>query len=39
MPIHATQLRTWAMVALLLSEDGRWINGQVMHVNGGALMP
>lgn len=27
-----------AMVALLLSEDGRWINGQVMHVNGGALM-
>lgn len=28
-----------AMVALLLSEDGRWINGQVMHVNGGALMP
>ena len=28
-----------AMAALLLSEDGRWINGQVMHVNGGALMP
>lgn len=28
-----------AMVALLLSEDGRWINGQVMHVDGGALMP
>ena len=27
------------MVAMLLSEDGRWINGQVMHVNGGALMP
>lgn len=27
-----------AMVALLLSEDGRWINGQVIHVNGGALL-
>jgi len=26
------------VVALLLSEDGRWINGQVYHVNGGALM-
>lgn len=26
-----------AMVALLLSEDGRWVNGQVIHVNGGAL--
>jgi len=25
-------------VAMLLSEDGRWINGQVYHVNGGALM-
>ena len=27
-----------AMVAMLLSEDGRWINGQVIHVNGGALL-
>ena len=27
-----------AMVALLLSDDGRWINGQVIHVNGGALL-
>ncbi len=27
------------MVAMLLSDDGRWINGQVYHVNGGALMP
>lgn len=27
-----------AMVALLLSNDGRWINGQVIHVNGGALL-
>ncbi|MCP5165343.1 MAG: SDR family oxidoreductase [Pseudomonadales bacterium] len=26
------------VVAMLLSEDGRWINGQVYHVNGGALM-
>lgn len=26
------------MVALLLSEDGRWINGQVYHVNGGAFL-
>lgn len=25
-----------AMAAHLLSEDGRWINGQVFHVNGGA---
>ncbi|MBU6392954.1 MAG: SDR family oxidoreductase [Sphingomonadales bacterium] len=27
-----------AVVAMLLSEDGRWINGQVFHVNGGALL-
>jgi len=27
-----------AMVALLLSEDGRWINGQVCNVSGGSLM-
>jgi NAD(P)-dependent dehydrogenase (short-subunit alcohol dehydrogenase family) len=27
-----------AMVAMLLSEDGRWINGQVYNVDGGALM-
>jgi NAD(P)-dependent dehydrogenase (short-subunit alcohol dehydrogenase family) len=26
------------VVAMLLSEDGRWITGQVYHVNGGALM-
>lgn len=26
------------VIAMLLSEDGRWINGQVLHVNGGALM-
>jgi len=28
-----------AVAALLLSDDARWINGQVIHVNGGALMP
>ena len=27
-----------AVVAMLLSEDGRWINGQVYGINGGALM-
>lgn len=27
-----------AMAAMLLSADGRWINGQVIHVNGGALL-
>lgn len=27
-----------AMAAMLLSEDARWINGQVINVNGGALM-
>jgi NAD(P)-dependent dehydrogenase (short-subunit alcohol dehydrogenase family) len=26
------------MVAMLLSEEGRWINGQVIHINGGALL-
>ena len=26
------------VVALLLSEQGRWINGQVYNINGGALM-
>jgi NAD(P)-dependent dehydrogenase (short-subunit alcohol dehydrogenase family) len=26
------------VAAMLLSEDARWINGQVYHVNGGALM-
>jgi len=26
------------VAAMLLSEDGRWINGQIYHVNGGALM-
>lgn len=26
------------MVAMLLSNDGRWINGQVFHVNGGAVL-
>jgi NAD(P)-dependent dehydrogenase (short-subunit alcohol dehydrogenase family) len=25
------------MVAMLLSEDGRWITGQVYHINGGGL--
>lgn len=29
---------TAGVVAMLLSEDGRWINGQVLHVNGGSLM-
>lgn len=29
---------TAAVVSMLLSEDGRWINGQVLHVNGGSLM-
>lgn len=27
-----------AMVALLASDDGEWINGQVYHVNGGTQM-
>lgn len=27
-----------AVVALLLSEDGRWINGSIVDVNGGSLM-
>jgi len=26
------------VVAMLLSDDGRWVNGQVYHVNGGALL-
>jgi hypothetical protein len=26
------------VVAMLLSDDGRWINGQVYHVNGGSVM-
>lgn len=26
------------MTAMLFSEDGRWINGQVLHVNGGSLL-
>ena len=28
-----------AMVAMLLSDEARWINGQVIHINGGGLMP
>lgn len=27
-----------AMVAHLLSEDGRWVTGQVIHVNGGQMV-
>lgn len=27
-----------AMVAMLLSDDARWLTGQVIHVNGGALL-
>ena len=27
-----------AFVAHLLSDDGQWINGQVHHINGGAMM-
>lgn len=27
-----------AMVAMLMSEDGRWINGQVYRVDGGMMM-
>jgi NAD(P)-dependent dehydrogenase (short-subunit alcohol dehydrogenase family) len=26
------------VAAMLLSDDGRWINGQVVHVNGGSLL-
>lgn len=26
------------VVAMLLSDDGRWVNGQVVNVNGGSLM-
>ena len=26
------------MAAMLLSEDGRWINGQVIRVDGGAIL-
>jgi NAD(P)-dependent dehydrogenase (short-subunit alcohol dehydrogenase family) len=27
-----------ATVAMLLSDDGNWINGQVLHVNGGKIL-
>jgi NAD(P)-dependent dehydrogenase (short-subunit alcohol dehydrogenase family) len=27
-----------AMVAFLVSDDGEWINGQVIHVDGGMVM-
>lgn len=27
-----------ALVAMLLSDDGEWINGQAYHVDGGAIM-
>lgn len=27
-----------AMAAMLLSDDARWINGQVININGGSLM-
>ena len=27
-----------SMVAMLLSDDATWINGQVYHVNGGTVM-
>jgi NAD(P)-dependent dehydrogenase (short-subunit alcohol dehydrogenase family) len=27
-----------AVAAMLLSEDGRWINGAIIDVNGGSLM-
>jgi len=27
-----------AMAALLLSDDGRWIDGQAIHINGGSLL-
>lgn len=27
-----------AMVAMLASDDGKWINGQVIHINGGGQM-
>lgn len=27
-----------AAAAMLLSEDGRWINGQVLHISGGSLL-
>ncbi len=27
-----------AAVAFLMSDDGAWVNGHVLHVNGGALM-
>lgn len=27
------------MAAMLLSEEGRWMTGQVYHVNGGGIMP
>jgi len=26
------------VVAMLMSRDGRWINGSVIDVNGGSLM-
>lgn len=27
-----------AMIAMLLSDDARWINGQIININGGNLM-
>lgn len=27
-----------AVAVLLLSDDGRWINGSIVYVNGGGLM-
>lgn len=27
-----------AVAAMLLSDDGRWVNGQVIHISGGSLL-
>jgi NAD(P)-dependent dehydrogenase (short-subunit alcohol dehydrogenase family) len=28
-----------ALVAFLISEEGQWINGQVINIDGGTILP
>jgi len=37
-PRHGTPADIAAMVAMLFSDDGNWINGQVLSVDGGTTM-